>query len=265
MKILALIGSPRKEGNTDILVDQILKGAKTKGHTSEKLYLYQYKISPCIDCRRCKKGEHVCPIKDGMQKIYPEIAGMKKILVILFIATLLMGCAHRVDFRSPDKYQSQTAVPLNAIFYMDQSMKDKSWSGRAVGSGVANRWDVPIGKVVDQYANAYLKNGFNSFSEIENLIQKPPHDILIKITDINYCMSSQAAHCDLAFSIENAAGGVVFDKKYHEDGPSGAGRIFVGGVFAQKSAIRQSTHVVLENIFKKLLAEIQANYTDWSK
>ena len=80
MKILALVGSPRKGGNTDILVDQILKGAKTKGHTSEKLYLYKYKISPCIDCRKCKKGEHVCPIKDGMQKIYPKITGADLII-----------------------------------------------------------------------------------------------------------------------------------------------------------------------------------------
>jgi multimeric flavodoxin WrbA len=73
MKILALIGSPRKGGNTDILVDQILAGSKAKGHTTEKLYLYKYKITPCIDCRNCKKGDHVCTIKDGIQQIYPKI------------------------------------------------------------------------------------------------------------------------------------------------------------------------------------------------
>ena len=73
MKILALIGSPRKGGNTDLLVDQILKGPKTKGHATEKLYLYKYKITPCIDCRNCKKGDHVCTIKDGMQQIYPKM------------------------------------------------------------------------------------------------------------------------------------------------------------------------------------------------
>jgi len=73
MKILALIGSPRKGSNTDILVDEILKGSKKAGHTSEKLYLYDYKISPCIDCRACKKGKFVCPIKDGMKQIYPKM------------------------------------------------------------------------------------------------------------------------------------------------------------------------------------------------
>ncbi len=73
MKILALIGSPRKGGNTDLLVDQILKGSNAKGYTAEKLYLYKYKIAPCIDCRNCKKGDQVCTIKDGMQQIYPKL------------------------------------------------------------------------------------------------------------------------------------------------------------------------------------------------
>ena len=64
MKILALIGSPRKGGNTDLLVDQILEGSRTKGHTFEKLYLYDYTISLCADCRNCKKGDYECYIND---------------------------------------------------------------------------------------------------------------------------------------------------------------------------------------------------------
>ena len=71
MKILALIGSPRREGNTDLLVEKILEGSRTKGHTTEKLYLYDYTISLCTDCRSCKKGDYVCCINDDMQQIYP--------------------------------------------------------------------------------------------------------------------------------------------------------------------------------------------------
>lgn len=73
MKILALVGSPRKGSNTDTLVEQILKGCKIKGHISEKLYLYDYEISLCIDCRNCKKGDYVCTVNDGMQEIYPKM------------------------------------------------------------------------------------------------------------------------------------------------------------------------------------------------
>ncbi len=73
MKILALVGSPRIGSNTDILIEQILRGSETKGHTGEKLYIYNISISPCIDCRNCKKGSYVCPINDGMQEIYPKL------------------------------------------------------------------------------------------------------------------------------------------------------------------------------------------------
>ena len=73
MRILALVGSPRKSGNTDTLVEEVLKGAGTAGHESEKIYLYKHEISPCIDCRKCKKDDFVCVLNDGMQEIYPEM------------------------------------------------------------------------------------------------------------------------------------------------------------------------------------------------
>ena len=73
MKILALIGSPRKGSNTDTLAERVLQGSKANEHTGEKVYLYDYEISPCIDCRKCKKDECVCIIEDGMQEIYPKM------------------------------------------------------------------------------------------------------------------------------------------------------------------------------------------------
>ncbi|MCW4015444.1 MAG: flavodoxin family protein [Candidatus Bathyarchaeota archaeon] len=74
MKVLALIGSPRRGGNTDLLVDQVLEGSRTKGHVARKLYLYDYTISVCSDCRGCKKGDYVCCVHDEMQQLYPLMA-----------------------------------------------------------------------------------------------------------------------------------------------------------------------------------------------
>lgn len=70
LKVLALISSPRQNGNTDLLVEKLLKGAKTKGHTTDKRYLYDYNISLCTDCRECKKGDYVCCINDEMKLFY---------------------------------------------------------------------------------------------------------------------------------------------------------------------------------------------------
>jgi multimeric flavodoxin WrbA len=81
MQVLALVGSPRRTGNTDLLVDQVLKGAESRGYSGEKIYLYDFQISPCLDCRGCKKGSFDCHIKDGMQEIRPLL---EKADVIVF-------------------------------------------------------------------------------------------------------------------------------------------------------------------------------------
>ena len=73
MKILGLVGSPRKGSNTDLLVSAILEGTSSNSHLSEKLYLYDFDIAPCVDCRACKKGNYICAIKDGMQTLYPKL------------------------------------------------------------------------------------------------------------------------------------------------------------------------------------------------
>jgi multimeric flavodoxin WrbA len=73
MKVLALIGSPRKVSNTDLLVTAILDGAKTNGNSTEKIYLYDVEIKPCVDCRACKKDAYQCALKDGMQTLYPKL------------------------------------------------------------------------------------------------------------------------------------------------------------------------------------------------
>jgi multimeric flavodoxin WrbA len=80
MRILALIGSPRRRGNTDLLVDAALGEAVKHGHEGEKIYLYDYEIKPCIDCRACKQGKKVCVQKDDMPEIYTRIDAVDVII-----------------------------------------------------------------------------------------------------------------------------------------------------------------------------------------
>lgn len=73
MKILGLVGSPRKASNTDSLVSVILDGASKNNHETEKVYLYNVDIEPCVDCMGCKKGNYQCVLKDDMQELYPKL------------------------------------------------------------------------------------------------------------------------------------------------------------------------------------------------
>ena len=72
MKIMAFVGSPRKGGNTDILIDKVIEGAKSKAVVEvEKIYLYEANIKYCTGCglHTVLKGSKECPLDDDMKGI----------------------------------------------------------------------------------------------------------------------------------------------------------------------------------------------------
>jgi multimeric flavodoxin WrbA len=71
-KVLALLAGPRKKGNTDSILDAVLKGVNEAGCPVEKLSIPDITISPCIGCMACeaKELETYCAIKDDMTDIY---------------------------------------------------------------------------------------------------------------------------------------------------------------------------------------------------
>lgn len=72
MYVIGLSCSPRKEGNTDILVNQALKGAKGAEASTGFLRISDYAIAPCDGCESCHEtGE--CRIDDDMQILYQKI------------------------------------------------------------------------------------------------------------------------------------------------------------------------------------------------
>ncbi|WP_406661666.1 flavodoxin family protein [Methanolobus sp. ZRKC3] len=73
VKILGVGGSPRKNGNTDILLDSFLKGAESAGAETKKILLRNYSIEPCIGCEACRKDGKCTQFNDGMNLLYPEI------------------------------------------------------------------------------------------------------------------------------------------------------------------------------------------------
>lgn len=72
--ILGVVGSPRKNGNTDILVSRMLDGARDSGAAVEKIFLGDLKITECDGCHACWKTER-CAKDDDMQALYPKIIG----------------------------------------------------------------------------------------------------------------------------------------------------------------------------------------------
>jgi multimeric flavodoxin WrbA len=71
-KILGIVGSPRRKGNTELLVSRILVGAQDAGATTDMLLLKDLTIRECDGCHVCWKGKP-CSKHDDMKEVYQKI------------------------------------------------------------------------------------------------------------------------------------------------------------------------------------------------
>jgi len=72
MKVLGIMGSPRRQSNTEILLDKALEGAREAGAEVEKVLVSKLKISPCLEIYACRKDGN-CAIKDDMRLLYKKL------------------------------------------------------------------------------------------------------------------------------------------------------------------------------------------------
>ena len=114
MKIVVLQGSPRKNGNTQFLVEGFKEGAEKAGHDVEIVNIGNMKIAPCIACEYCHgKGNGECVQKDEMQDVYKKL-----------------NDAEMIVFASAVYYFNFTGQLQNAIsrFYCKGTMPAKKYT-----------------------------------------------------------------------------------------------------------------------------------------
>lgn len=113
MKVTAIVGSPRRNGNSARLVQEVLEGAKEAGAEVAVHYLGEKTIKPCIGCYSCEKTKECVIQDDDMQGIYPD-----------------MESADAYVFASPvyfDQVSGQFKTFIDRIFpyYWDKPLKNR--------------------------------------------------------------------------------------------------------------------------------------------
>jgi multimeric flavodoxin WrbA len=71
-KILAIYGSPRRQGNTTLLLNHAVQGALDSGAQVEKIVLGDLQMSPCLEIYGCKETGR-CVIQDDFQEVYDQL------------------------------------------------------------------------------------------------------------------------------------------------------------------------------------------------
>jgi multimeric flavodoxin WrbA len=80
LKVLAIAGSPRRHGNTDLLLQQVISGAASKGAEIKAVILSELNISPCRHCDGCLKTGK-CVIDDDMQWLHADLRESDRVVL----------------------------------------------------------------------------------------------------------------------------------------------------------------------------------------
>ncbi|RQD83327.1 MAG: flavodoxin family protein, partial [Methanocalculus sp. MSAO_Arc2] len=121
--ILGVVGSPRKGGNSDILLEHILKGAGETGAATEAIYLRDYQFSSCTGCEACRKDGVCTGLYDGMTLLYPKIFASQ--------ALVLVSPTHTYNITAMMK----AFIDRCYCYYDFADTRPRAWSSRLAGQG----------------------------------------------------------------------------------------------------------------------------------
>lgn len=122
-KVLVLSASPRKGGNSDLLCDQFMLGAKEAGHETEKIFLRDKEINYCIGCGACYNTGKGCPQEDDMPEVLEKMIAADVIVIATPVYFYTMNgqmktlidrtCSRYTEINDKDFYFIATAANDN--------------------------------------------------------------------------------------------------------------------------------------------------------
>ncbi|MBC8588512.1 flavodoxin family protein [Paratissierella segnis] len=105
-KVFALMGSPRKNKNTDKLLNFLLEGIRTLDYDIEKIYIKDLDIHSCTGCDHCGKYGN-CVFKDDMSIVYD---GFDNSEIVIFSAPLYFNSINGMSKNIVDRCQKYWSI-----------------------------------------------------------------------------------------------------------------------------------------------------------
>ena len=78
--VLCIAGSPRRNGNTDRLLAEAMRGAREAGHAVEHMVVQRLKLSGCLECGGCTRQGR-CAVADDMQEVFASLDRADHIII----------------------------------------------------------------------------------------------------------------------------------------------------------------------------------------
>src|SRR5690554_4202921 len=117
MRAIGIVGSPRKNGNTEILTAHCLKAIAEEGIETELVRLAGLNITGCKHCCHCREHPGECAMNDHFQNIHKKMLEADAIVIASPVyygsaTALVKGLLERAGFTSRGKYAGKVGGPL---------------------------------------------------------------------------------------------------------------------------------------------------------
>ena len=140
IKVLGISGSPHRHGNTEMLLDSFLEGARAFGATVEKVVLKDLDYSPCRGCNACHKTGD-CVVKDDAVILYEKILASDCMAVASPIYTMGIT-AELKGFIDRQQYLWARKFILKTLYFTNDHLKrHKGFFISTAGLGWENVFD----------------------------------------------------------------------------------------------------------------------------
>lgn len=188
---------------------------------------------------------------------------------LLLAICVLTGCkTHQYIVPSPIIVEYEDPFRFPAGFLMSRHLRDQ-WFSQKSGIG---RVDIPVGKVVLDFAKAHLENAFQppeqmaasattpvateGFYTIRYYDRRSNQGILIKLNSIDVMLEDTTVYFRLNMNVEDASGKIVLQKDFYGKGVPEEGKGILQATVYKENAIELSTAAALSMIFDELLDDI---------
>lgn len=185
---------------------------------------------------------------------------MKRVVLSLILALIFCGCAHEVAFQDAHYNIGGTRDPHRVTVVIDKqtlASKEVINSGMA---GVVNDWEVQPGEMLKQVSDIEFPQMFESYKlQTSYPTDSPDADrAIIELSIVQYDFSDFHAKITTRVVVSKMEPGkrVLIDRTYYGTGATQGGKMFWGGAFAMKSAIRQSSIDAYQKIFKQMREDL---------
>lgn len=188
--------------------------------------------------------------------------GFRKVRALFAMLTAIAatGCAHQVSFEDASYQTGAKQQAASVVAVIDKATLENTVAIRSFMTGVANSWEVQPGDMLKQVIDIELPQMFANyeFSTTEKQPSGSGPGMILGFKIPNYAFADFHANISVHVVAKDRNGAQLFEKTYEGQGDTQGGKMFWGGAFAMKSAIRQSSLDAYKQIFVKLREDLDA-------